>query len=94
VASDVFQHQQIRAQMAHSGRDAGPDVARVLRALPQSGTTERLARVTGGEHVHGRDGGPVGGGDVTEVQHAGVAAGEDFGRGRVDLGVPQVGERA
>jgi hypothetical protein len=50
---------------------------------------ERLARVAAGQDVHGLHGGPVDGGDVAQVRHAGMVGGEHLARGGLDLRVPR-----
>jgi hypothetical protein len=57
-------------------------------SFPQAGDAERLAWVAAAQDIHGRDGGPVGDGDVAEVGHVGVVVGEDRGGARVGVGDP------
>jgi hypothetical protein len=89
-SSHVLCHHEVGAELVDGlGHDV-PQAGAVAGAEPgaAAGGGQVLAGEPACEDVHRFDLGPVDGGDVTEVRDAGVAVGEDFRRGGVDLGVP------
>jgi hypothetical protein len=90
-SSHVLHHDETRAELVDGVGEVRPQAAAGVGA--DAGALAVGGHVLAGEpaaqHVHGLDGGPVHGGDVTEVGHVGVAVGEDLAGARVDLGHPR-----
>ncbi len=93
-AGNVLHQQHRWAQDIDRAGDLGPQKPLILAAPPLPGHTHRLARKAGRQHVHGRDGPPVHGGDVAEVRHVRVVGGQHRQRVRVDLGMEPTVQRA